>query len=94
MALNALVSRKSTMASLYCVPRGLTFMVISEGKIKSRRTYWLLYMKLLCLGISFKTQINGSHFLESGSVGLGRPRICISNRFPGRANAANMETAV
>lgn len=41
-----------------------------------------------------KTQIGGSQFLVSDSVGLGKPRICIFNRFPGHSNATNMKTVV
>lgn len=48
-ALNALESRKATIASLFCGPGGLTLTVISEGETRNRRIYWLLYKKLLCL---------------------------------------------
>lgn len=48
-ALNALESRKLTMAPLFCGSGGLTLMMINEGEIRNRRIYWLLYKKVLCL---------------------------------------------
>lgn len=40
------------MAFLYCDPRNVISVVISEGKMRKERTYWLLYTKLFCLDLN------------------------------------------